>query len=117
MPEVKNVPTYTRDYLPTFKIPETYIKGKGACMRRGLCRACMEPLELMHAAGQKRLASSGRALHTGRRASAKPAALQQQPACLRLPPSSSTTWAHISCLIVLAWRRGCGVQGGGLCGV
>lgn len=25
-PAVKNVPTYTRDYLPTFKIPDTYIR-------------------------------------------------------------------------------------------
>ncbi|KAJ9534946.1 hypothetical protein QJQ45_029617 [Haematococcus lacustris] len=29
VPEVKEVPTYTRDYLPTFKIPTTYIHGKG----------------------------------------------------------------------------------------
>jgi len=29
VPEVKKVPTYTRDYLPTFKIPDTYIRGKG----------------------------------------------------------------------------------------
>jgi len=29
VPEVKQVPAYTRDYLPTFKIPETYIRGKG----------------------------------------------------------------------------------------
>mmetsp|Transcript_18428 Transcript_18428/g.51673 ORF Transcript_18428/g.51673 Transcript_18428/m.51673 type:complete len:636 (-) Transcript_18428:160-2067(-) len=29
VPEVKKVPTYTREYLPTFKIPDTYIRGKG----------------------------------------------------------------------------------------
>ena len=33
VPEVKKVPTYTRDYLPTFKIPETYIRGRGVQMR------------------------------------------------------------------------------------
>lgn len=30
VPEVKEVATYTRDYLPTFRVPDTYIHGKGA---------------------------------------------------------------------------------------
>ena len=30
VPEVKKVPTYTRDYLPNFRIPDTYIRSKGA---------------------------------------------------------------------------------------
>eukprot|EP00195_Chlamydomonas_chlamydogama_P006076 CAMPEP_0202910272 /NCGR_PEP_ID=MMETSP1392-20130828/51605_1 /ASSEMBLY_ACC=CAM_ASM_000868 /TAXON_ID=225041 /ORGANISM="Chlamydomonas chlamydogama, Strain SAG 11-48b" /LENGTH=482 /DNA_ID=CAMNT_0049600335 /DNA_START=92 /DNA_END=1536 /DNA_ORIENTATION=+ len=29
VPEVKEVPTYTRDYLPLYRLPETYIRGKG----------------------------------------------------------------------------------------
>ncbi len=29
VPQIGTVPTYTRDYLPTFRIPETYIRGKG----------------------------------------------------------------------------------------
>ncbi len=34
VPEVGVVPTYTRDYLPTFKIPVTYIRGRGALALR-----------------------------------------------------------------------------------
>jgi enhancer of polycomb-like protein len=29
VPQVNEVPTYTRDYLPTFRIPETYIRARG----------------------------------------------------------------------------------------
>ncbi len=36
MPEVRFVPSYTRDYLPLFRIPDTYIRGKGKRTVHGL---------------------------------------------------------------------------------
>jgi enhancer of polycomb-like protein len=29
VPPVREVPEYTREYLPRFRIPDTYIRGKG----------------------------------------------------------------------------------------
>lgn len=43
VPEVKTVESYTRDYLPTFKIPDTYIRGKGAAAHaRAHALACTD---------------------------------------------------------------------------
>ena len=40
VPEVRYVPGYTREYLPLFKIPETYIKGKGGGLLTTLPLGC-----------------------------------------------------------------------------
>ena len=45
VPEIKILESYTREYLPTFRIPETYIRGKGelACKHTsGVIRFCKE---------------------------------------------------------------------------
>lgn len=36
MPEVRIVASYTRDYLPLFRIPDTYIRGRGRLTVHGL---------------------------------------------------------------------------------
>lgn len=50
VPDVRFVPGYTREYLPLFKIPDTYIKGKGAWMAwPGADPPCSPFMLAMHA--------------------------------------------------------------------
>eukprot|EP00983_Pelagomonas_calceolata_P132400 1161864-Pelagomonas_calceolata.AAC.21 len=64
VPEVKKVPTYTREYLPTFKIPDTYIRGKGKALPAvGVLKNCVASIPQKLLSGRMQAHARGGILH------------------------------------------------------